>query len=143
MLRDTPRRAPGHRFIGRLASIFAAGLFLMPTGCKFTMPMDRYLLNSPPVPGPLSSGWTPPLNVTRPPGSEADDSGVKPVSYRTSTPETPSPIPDPLPPLSSGERVRRRLPRETRENPKREEEIPLCRNACRRSVARTAGCGWP
>ncbi len=105
MLRDTPRRAPGHRFIGRLASIFAAGLFLMPTGCKFTMPMDRYLLNSPPVPGPLSSGWTPPLNVTRPPGSEADDSGVKPVSYRTSTPETPSPIPDPLPPLSSVERV--------------------------------------
>ncbi len=105
MLRDTPRRAPGHRFIGRLASICAAGLFLVPIGCKFTMPMDRYLRNSPPVPGPLSSGLTPPLYVTYPPGSGDDDSGVKRVSYRTTTSEAASPVPNPLPSLSSVEQV--------------------------------------
>jgi outer membrane protein TolC len=98
MLRAQSRRAPGRRFFRCLVSLCAAGLFLMPAGCKFTMPMDRYLLNSPPVPGPLSSGLTLPLNVTVHPG-EDEASGIQRVSYQTQDEKSGLPKPDPLPSL--------------------------------------------
>lgn len=54
----------------RCASLGLVGALLVSVGCQVTLPMNRLLLNGPPVPGPLSSGLTPPLRLTVPQGEE-------------------------------------------------------------------------
>ncbi len=55
------------RSLRRLALLYAARSVLLLAGCD--MPMGRYLQNGPAVPGPLSSGLTPPLQLTSAPSA--------------------------------------------------------------------------
>ncbi len=56
------RLLPRCRRLPCLAAWCAAGSLLLSVGCN--LPMSRLALNGPPVPGPLSSGLTPPLSLT-------------------------------------------------------------------------------
>lgn len=64
----------------RFVSLSIFGALLLSAGCQVTLPMKRLLLNGPAVPGPLSSGLTPPLQLTVPQGDEengtADEHGA-------------------------------------------------------------------
>jgi outer membrane protein TolC len=69
-----------------LLSLCAAGSLLLPIGCN--MPMSKLLQNGPAVPGPLSSGLTPPLDMTENPlrdgeGATGKKGGDGPVLVRT------------------------------------------------------------
>ncbi|MGH7223343.1 MAG: TolC family protein, partial [Gemmataceae bacterium] len=59
----------------RFASLCAAAAVLLPIGCQINLPMKQLLVNGPPVPGPLSSGLTPPLRLTVAQGSEEAETG--------------------------------------------------------------------
>lgn len=101
MLRSRLPLAPLRRF----ASLCAAGALLLPAGCQITLPMKRLMMNGPPVPGPLSSGLTPPLRLTVPQDDEevetgvqeADSSEVTRTAYEEKAEEQKLPAPDTLP----------------------------------------------
>ena len=106
MLRARLPLAPFRRF----ASLCAAGALLLPAGCQINLPMKRLLLNGPPVPGPLSSGLTPPLHLTVPQNGaedpraddrEASSSDLIRTSHEENTEDPPAgqtlPPPDTLP----------------------------------------------
>lgn len=97
MLRAKPHRAAKRPC---LASLCAVGVVLMSVGCGITMPMKRLLLNGPPTPGPLSSGMTPPLQLTVPPEYEEASSPITRTAYRAKVDDAPTeqtlPAPDAL-----------------------------------------------
>jgi hypothetical protein len=105
MLRNRLPLAPFRRF----ASL-CAGVLLLTAGCQINLPMKPLLLNGPPVPGPLSSGLTPPLRLTDPQNDaddestddhEAGSSNVIRTSHEADTEDPPAgrtlPTPDTLP----------------------------------------------
>jgi outer membrane protein TolC len=53
-----------------LVSLCAAGSLLLPIGCN--MPMSKLLQNGPTVPGPFSSGLSPPLDMTENPPQDEE-----------------------------------------------------------------------
>jgi outer membrane protein TolC len=102
--------APCCRPLRRCAFLCAAGALLLSAGCQVTLPMKRLLLNGPSVPGPLSSGLTPPLRLTAPHGDEdgqtagdprAHPSGVIRTAYQSKVEDLSTgqalPAPDPVP----------------------------------------------
>jgi hypothetical protein len=110
MIRARLPLAPVCRPLRRFASLCAAGALLLPAGCQINLPMKRLLLNGPPVPGPLSSGLTPPLRLTILPDSEegeaagdreASSSSVIRTSHQAKAEEPPAEqklsVPDMLP----------------------------------------------
>lgn len=101
MLRARLPLAPFHCF----ASLCAAGALLLPVGCQINLPMNRLLINGPPVPGSLSSGLTPHLRLTVPPNEEDEETGapeggsseVIRTSYREKAEDPKLSVPDALP----------------------------------------------
>ncbi|HEY7157176.1 MAG TPA: TolC family protein [Gemmataceae bacterium] len=75
MFRAVLRRVFHRRSLRRLAFLYTARSLLLLASCD--MPMGRFLENGPTVPGPLSSGLTPPLQLTSAPSAAPNSSVIQ------------------------------------------------------------------
>jgi hypothetical protein len=101
MLRAGLPFLPKRRLLRPFASLCAAGAVLLPAGCQINLPMNRLPLNGVAAPTPLSSGRTPPLQLTVPEGEPEENSAIQRTAYKAkaTTDADPStlPAPDTLP----------------------------------------------